>query len=97
MVYPVKVIFMETESLGDFPVQAAFSVSKRNFRKAVKRNLIKRKMKEAYRKNKSQLISEWKHKKLVVMFIYIAREIIPYAEIEKSIKTILNKLEKNKA
>ena len=34
------------------PAQVAFSVSKRGFRLAVTRNLIKRRMREAYRKNK---------------------------------------------
>ena len=35
-----------------YPAQIAFSVSKRGFRLAVTRNLIKRRMREAYRKNK---------------------------------------------
>src|ERR1043166_8026451 len=38
-----------------FPAQIAFSVPKRNFRKAVHRNLIQRRMREAYRKNKQAL------------------------------------------
>jgi ribonuclease P protein component len=39
------------------PVQIAFSVPKRNFKSAVERNRIKRRMREVYRKNKSKIYS----------------------------------------
>ena len=51
LAYPLKVVFLKTD-LDSSPVQAAFTVSKRNFKRAVKRNLLKRRMREAYRLNK---------------------------------------------
>ena len=44
--YPLKVVFLKTELPADVPVQAAFSVGKRNIQSAVKRNQVKRKIKE---------------------------------------------------
>jgi ribonuclease P protein component len=54
-------------------VQLAITVSKRNFKKAVSRNRIKRVIREAYRLNKHVLYSGLT-KKLIFIIIYIARE-----------------------
>jgi len=51
--YPFKIIWINTELPGDYPAQVLITVSKRNFRKAVQRNRIKRIIREAYRYNKS--------------------------------------------
>ena len=47
-----KVVWNKSPVTLPLPAQVAFSVSKRGFRLAVTRNLIKRRMREAYRKNK---------------------------------------------
>ena len=47
-----KVVWSISPVIIPYPAQIAFSVSKRGFRLAVTRNLIKRRMREAYRKNK---------------------------------------------
>lgn len=50
-----KIVWIETSSDLPFPAQILFSASKKGFRHAVTRNLIKRRMREAYRKNKTCL------------------------------------------
>jgi ribonuclease P protein component len=76
------------------PVQVVFSVSKKGFRLAVTRNLIKRRMREAYRKNKITLYEHLIKVNIQIALIVILRgNMVPdYPSIEKSIREIINKL-----
>jgi ribonuclease P protein component len=73
------------------PAQVTFSVSKKGFRLAVTRNLIKRRTREAYRKNKSLLydflISS--EKKIVFAIIFREKTIPDYRTVEDSVKEII--------
>lgn len=74
-------------------IRVAFSVSSRNFKKAVHRNQIKRLMREAYRLNKAMLIlNEEKLKGLHIMIIYVGTEISAFSYVEKQIKGLLKKI-----
>lgn len=76
------------------PAQVAFSVSKRGFRLAVTRNLIKRRLREAYRKNKSVLYNQLLAQNIKIVFVVIIRgnSVPDYLTIEKGIKDVINKL-----
>ncbi len=63
---------------------AGFSVPKRRFKKASDRNLLKRRLREAHRQNKSLLLPDLKRKEenLVILYIYQGKHLASYQEIE---------------
>jgi ribonuclease P protein component len=76
-------------------VRVAFTVPKKTFKHAVDRNTIKRRVREAYRLNYKKIFETFvnqKEKQLKLFFIYIGKEILEYAEIEKNMKTTLDKV-----
>ncbi len=89
-----KVVWSKIPGPGMNPAQAAFSVSKKGFRHAVTRNLIKRRMKEAYRKNKYILYDFLTTEKIrVVLMIVFKENTIPdFQQIEKSMNEMLVRL-----
>ena len=89
-----KVVWDKSPVLLPYPAQVTFSVSKRGFRLAVTRNLIKRRMREAYSKNKHILYEHLKlvNTQIVFMIILRGNEVPDYQKMEKSIKEMMNKL-----
>lgn len=89
-----KVVWTVTPLPSDSPVQTAFSVTKRSFRHAVSRNLAKRRMREAFRKNKHELYEHLSRtNKQVGMMIILKGYTIPDYELtEKAMKGVLTKL-----
>jgi ribonuclease P protein component len=92
--YPFKLVWMVVPSSDASLVKAGVSVSKRNHRSAVTRNFIKRRMRECYRTNKSELYQslEGKNVELSFMLIYLSSEIVPFTEFEQKIKQLLFRL-----
>ena len=89
-----KIVWGKSSTTISHPAQVTFSVSKRGFRHASTRNLIKRRLREAYRKNKETLYDHLHSENIQIVFVAILRgNTIPdYPTIEKSIKEILDKL-----
>ncbi len=74
-----------------FPVhQVLISVSKKNFRRAVDRNLIKRRIRESYRLNKKLLANR---NKLLIAYIYSIKEILPSAQIKERLVRTFKRLD----
>ncbi len=65
------------------------SVPKRHFKRAVKRNLLKRRIREAYRLNKDILSSA----SVDMMLVYTSSQVMTFQQIEADVKALLKKLE----
>lgn len=91
-IYPFRVIYLPNPQ-QNLHHQVLFTASSRNFKKAVDRNKIKRRIREAYRLNKTFLDET---PKLLIGFVYTAKELLDYIQIEKAVVKSLEKLKKTK-
>lgn len=87
-----KLIWMKAEEKDVEPVQILISVPKRNFKKAVDRNKLKRRIREVYRKNKNLVYNEIQSQTFYLMLIYTGKNMIEYKEIEEKIIKLLQRL-----
>jgi ribonuclease P protein component len=95
LAYPLKVVYIKNEIPGIFPTRAGFAVSSKKFKKATERNLVKRRMREAYRLNKYLLSASESQSPFSVMFIYVGKQILDYQFFEKAMKRSLSLIVKN--
>jgi len=93
--FPFRVLYIYDKDNPPILPQVLFSVSKKQFKKAVDRNLIRRRCREAYRLNKESLVtSPLELRPSYIAFLYLAKEITTYDVIEQAMKPILKRLGK---
>ena len=92
-IFPIRVVYMPVEQ-GEASASILISVSKRRFKRAVKRNRVKRQIREAYRKNKGPLwqVLQEKGLGLTIAFIYLSDELCRTEEIEEKVKVLLARI-----
>jgi len=83
---PFFVKFLSSTDDGN---KVLFSVSKKNFKRAVDRNLLKRRMREAYRLNKTTLQTD---KSYNIAFVYTSKEVLSFEIIQKRLILVNERL-----
>lgn len=91
--YPFKLVILKGEYTSEDQMpQVMVSVSKRNFKRAVDRNRIKRQIREAYRLNKAEWLGQLDNKPAYLAIIYIAKEFNDTNFLKKKLLKVLKML-----
>ena len=94
--FPVRAVFMEMPADSKMaPVQVLVSVSKRHFKRAVKRNRVKRQLREAYRKNKHIVLDRMEarpDRMMAVALIWLDNNLHDTEEVESRVRSLLVRL-----
>lgn len=92
--YPLRVVFLIEPLADSVSSSVLVGVPKKRFKRAVKRNRLKRLMREAYRLNKTELIEKLIEKQLQIhiAFNYVSNEEMYFATMEKKMKVSLQRL-----
>ncbi len=96
-VYPIRYVALENQEVAaenERRVEVLFSVPKKFHKRANKRNLLKRRMREAYRLNRKAIVEKLGEKALTLdlALIYSTKEIHSYKTIENAIQKVLGQV-----
>jgi ribonuclease P protein component len=91
VVAPYRIVWLIASEAKTLPA-VLISVPKRNFKRAVDRNYIKRVIRDCYRKNKSILSESAENSTLHFMIIYTVKTKCEYKEMHDKMIIALNKL-----
>lgn len=88
--YPLRLVYLQTTHTDDVKLKTGVSVSKRNFKKAVDRNRIKRLLREAYRLNNSEYFNNITSS-YALMILYISKDGTDFDSVNTKMNTLLKK------
>jgi ribonuclease P protein component len=93
--YPLRLVYLYTDGFDGAQAQMLISVSKKHFKRAVKRNRIKRQVREAYRKNKDvilDVLANHQNQGLAMGFLWLSDNLYTSKEVEKKVVSLLHKV-----
>jgi len=93
--YPFKVYYHFEKAKENTPnAVVLFSIGKKQFKKAVDRNRVKRLCRETYRINKTLLVEPLKEKQIQVevAFVYVGKTIPDYLDLQTKMQKALSLL-----
>ncbi len=93
--YPVRMVFTTVDDGAAAPVQVLMSVSKRHFKRAVKRNRVKRQLREAFRRHKHLLHDALQGggvpggRGVVMALLWLSDDLYPSHVVEAKVRGLL--------
>lgn len=94
--FPLRAVWRKVScNDGGAPVAILISVPKRCFKRAVKRNRVKRQVREAYRNHKNILATKMKaegESTLAIAFIWLDNKLHPSMTVEKRVVDLLERI-----
>ena len=90
-VFPFRYVWLAETAAAD-STEVLFSVPKKFHKRANKRNLLRRRTKEAYRLQKGIVALPGRRTNLDVALIYSSKEVLPYKHIEHAVRRILESI-----
>ncbi len=93
--YPVRIVYLIESQPQEAAVKILVSAPKRNLKRAVDRNRVKRQMREAYRKNKHIVLERIDHTSnttLALAFIWLEKELCSSSDVEEKIVNLLKRV-----
>jgi ribonuclease P protein component len=94
--FPLALYVLQTPLPEQVSAQAGFAVPKRNFRKAVRRNRIKRLMREAYRLEKPAYFNTLE-RPYAFVFLYLGKDTPGFGQVSRAMKAVLKQFEAHEA
>lgn len=88
--YPLRLVYLQTTHTDEVKLKTGVSVSKRNFKKAVDRNRIKRLLRETYRLNNSEYFNNITSS-YALMILYISKDGTDFDSVNTKMNTLLKK------
>lgn len=90
--YPVRIVYRKAEQQGEEGIRTMMSVSKHHFKSAVKRNRVKRQLREAYRLNKHLVEDHLAGRTYDMAFIWQADELYDSKTVEGRVVRLLRRM-----
>ena len=91
--YPLRAVYcMKEREEGEASVRILVSVPKKCFKRAVKRNRVKRQVREAYRKNKTLIdghMLQQAGQTLLLALIWLDERLYDSREVEQKVQSLL--------
>ncbi len=97
LLYPFRIVWLDDNSESGKTVRVLISVPKKRFKKAVDRNLIKRRIREIYRLQKAEHLYPFleEHSANLLLGInYVGNNIAEYSFMEKKLNAAIAKFKK---